>query len=78
MKEHDMIERVARAIADANMEDYGELKELHDALARAAIEAMRVPADAMLDAACELYLASDHDYRIIYQAMIDAALREHV
>lgn len=47
--ENEMIKRVARAIADANMEDYDELKELHDALARAAIAAMREPTEAMIE-----------------------------
>lgn len=38
-----MRERVARAIADANMEDFDELPELHLAMADAAIKAMREP-----------------------------------
>lgn len=40
-----MIERVARAIAEANQEDYDAMPDLHTALARAAIAAMREPSD---------------------------------
>lgn len=42
MAEMSMVERVGRAIAEANQEDYMEFAALHDAMARAAIEAMPV------------------------------------
>lgn len=38
-----MVERVGRAIAEANQEDYMEFAALHDAMARAAIEAIAAP-----------------------------------
>lgn len=65
------IEQVARAIAEANMEDYEELKELHDALARAAIVAMRNPTREMIGAANRNNHPRDID---TWHTMIDVAL----
>lgn len=74
--ENEMIERVARAIADANMEDYDELKELHDALARAAIAAMREPTEAMEREYFNALTGNRREVgRKVYRAMIDAALK---
>lgn len=48
----EMVERVARAIADAFMEDYEEATNLYDAMAEAAILAMAQPTKAMTKAMC--------------------------
>lgn len=45
----DMIECVARAIAEADQEDYMEDFQRFDKRARAAIEAMREPTEAMIE-----------------------------
>jgi hypothetical protein len=68
-----MIERVARAVADAFMEDYDEAPNLYDAMAEAAIAAMR-----------EFKMVVRHDGEVVHElrgapddiwkAMIDAAL----
>lgn len=77
------VEEVARAIFHTDYPDAGEVEETHweekrlwylDA-ARAAIEAMRVPTKAMWYEGGILRL-SDADHQRIYQAMIDAALKE--
>lgn len=66
-----MIDRVARAIEDANMKASGD--EDYAPLARAAIEAMREPTDAMVDAG-----QWQIDPVSLYQSFIDAALNEQV
>ena len=77
-----MIERVARAIMEArggcNVTDWREAKwnpaveqSLNDA--RAAIEAMREPTDAMVDTG-----QWQIDPVSLYQSFIDAALNEQV
>lgn len=79
-----MIERVARAIDIKQMEGHGVYE-----IARAAIEAMREPTEAMLRAGGdEPYLATSGSPLVfaevrdvvapenIWQAMIDAALEE--
>lgn len=89
-----MIERVAKAIYEASpfkMTEgpYERQSDLHKRncrlLARAAIEAMRDPTDAMVDA--PLPSSPSHGGRYenrrdlrpyIYRAMIDAALNEQV
>lgn len=84
-----MIERVARAIAqadttvngqfdDTEMGDifWGEWKHLYIPMARAAIEAMREPTDAMVDAMDEHAGTIAPQYA--YEAAIDAALNEQV
>lgn len=79
-----MIERVAAAIrkADAERGTYYGIDEV-DALtlARAAIEKMREPTDAMVDAALSatgFFEDGSNDYLVHYQSMIDAALNEQV
>lgn len=75
-----MIERVARAINDAgrkyiderlSAEGWADVPD--EVFARAAIEAMREPTDAMWDAGQGFVQSED-----AYQAMIDAALNEQV
>lgn len=76
-----MIERVAIAIATSHLNDppdpvcvfdfyalTGDVAEKYYAMARAAIEEMRDPTDAMMDAAKNAV-----GY---YEAMIDAALKD--
>lgn len=83
----EMVERVARAIADADMEDYEGREALYNAFARAAIEAMREPTNNMrgigFDEAYEHIEPSPYGPVVhakigqkVWQAMIDAALRE--
>lgn len=67
-----MIERVAIAIEEANLKASGD--EDYTPLARAAIEAMREPTDAMVDA-LEGYDSSPVS---LYERAIDAALNEQV
>lgn len=88
---NEMIERVARAICKAHW----RLKGLSDAVAddeagnawdlwteeaRAAIAAMRVPTEVMIQAAdeCEDYATYYASAETILGAMIDAALAEPV
>jgi hypothetical protein len=68
----EMIERVARAIADAFMEDYSEAPNLYDEMAEAAIAAMREPTEAMIEAG--RWPAEDDGPAACWQAMIGAAL----
>ena len=71
----DMIERVARAIRF--FDDWPTLSETAKAIyreqARFAIEAMREPTEAMLDAAMQF---ASCDLKSEWQAMIEAALGE--
>lgn len=68
MAENDMVERVARAIEDRlRGKDFLSYEEA----ARAAIEAMREPTDAMAD---DGYRAIKHGADAVWRAMIDAAL----
>ncbi|MEK1908155.1 MAG: hypothetical protein AAAB13_20475 [Pseudomonas sp.] len=91
---NDMVTRVAKALAghvhkngDYGMtgEDaYEERPSDFDSMARAAIEAMRIPTKAMLDAVSEEeerrgYVASAYesmDAEAAWPVMIDAALKE--
>ena len=71
----DMIERVARAIGRAELlpddaDRHWKRFEIH---ARAAIEAMREPTEAMCEAAD---VVECNQPECIWQAMIDAALNE--
>ncbi len=84
----EMIERVAKAIGHTLTDDQGWLKKSYSdddmrAIARAAIEAMREPTDAMARAAQtaadsmggdELELFQPEAGKIIWRGMIDAAL----
>lgn len=72
---NEMIERVARAIADADMEDYMEFAHRYDAAARAAIEAMREPSEKMVLAG-KAVEPRHYTFSSSYLAMIDAALEE--
>ena len=69
----DMVERVADALCDECLKTFGAhemLGDLCDKLARAAIQALRVPTDAMLEAGPgEPYMDRD-----VWARMIDAAL----
>lgn len=82
----EMIERVARKMAGQYMIDdgfgedsrrgaeQGEMWKNFRASARAAIEAMREPTEAMIDAAYEHAL--DENAKGVWQDMIDAALTD--
>ena len=84
----NMIERVAREIADTDLDDGDglydwfalteEVADKYYALARAAIEAMMKPTTAMDQAGgLVTYIHSyDADPSDVYQAMIRAALEE--
>ena len=70
-----LVERVARAIAEADMKDFEAAPNLYEAKARAAIAAMREPTKAMTDA----FLEHDEIGEPVgaskgWQLMIDAAL----
>lgn len=78
-----MVERVARALAeqwashmDLSAKDYADRRwKGYKNAAKAAIEAMREPNKAMLDAGRPL-LTLPESIGVIYEIMIDAALRE--
>lgn len=88
----EMVERVARAICEANGDDWDRegvdgLADSYVPLARAAIEAMRGPTDDMLDA----FMAEGQRQgvafdewsppmfpKLMWQAMIESALIPHV
>lgn len=79
----EMVERVARAIADAGGSDFDQLPSKHGPgfglrnmymnMARAAIEAMREPTQRMEDAAFSQTMTIPTRG---YTAMIDAALKD--
>ncbi|MDX0227168.1 hypothetical protein RWA06_04635 [Sinorhizobium meliloti] len=71
-----MVERVARAIElagwkYARQQAVGNIPDMCEAMARAAIEAMMEPTDAMLDA-----VADEEDRRGIPNSVIDALIAE--
>lgn len=84
----EMIERVARQIFETNITVYLRLsmdfseqtvsvQEQYRGLARAAIEAMREPTEAMEEAALDVRpLMLPDSPREVWGAMIDAALNE--
>lgn len=72
MSEMSKVEEVARAICAENCEDYEILPGIHKSVARAAIQAMRVPTFEMKNAT---YMR-DWEAEEVYQSMIDAALKE--
>lgn len=81
----DMIERVARAMFDVCSVDGVTLpwekvdqgkRDLHMEWATAAIEAMREPTEAMVEAG-EKYIRAGRLAEEKYKAMINAALKEH-
>lgn len=72
---NEMIERVALAISEITV--HGDFSS--DELARAAIEAMREPTDAMLKAPSAIMgggFQNSHSDRETWEAMIAAALGE--
>lgn len=82
-----MVEKVARALFARKVEEFvcdGSWEEnasLHDdfrADARAAIEAMREPTDAMVDAARAHHEGHPYLPYSLFNSMIDAALNEEV
>ena len=72
MSDMDMVEMVAAAIGNCGHDtDWDDCLEF----ARAAIEAMREPTEAMKH--CSLrFLSADLDYDEMYRRMIDAALEK--
>ena len=68
-----MIERVARALLVADRSAI--TPDYYQRMARAAIEAMREPTEAMLDAGVNFRERNARTEQI-WQAMIDAALKE--
>lgn len=76
MSDMTMVERVAHALSGTlDGDDPEEARKYYIAVARTAIEAMREPTDAMLEATWAKLHAniSDADF---WSAMIDAALSE--
>lgn len=73
---------VCEAAATTNEQEFPLLHETYSLAlkeARAAIEAMREPTDAMADTAwAEIGEHGDADVAVIYANMIDAALNEQV
>lgn len=84
----EMVERVARAIADAGGSDFDQLPSKHGPgfglrnmymnMARAAIEAMREPTEAMSEAMriANMNVAGGYDGPSGWEAAIDAALKD--
>ena len=73
MMTDSMIERVARALLVADRSAI--TPDYYQRMARAAIEAMREPTEAMLDAGVNFRERNARTEQI-WQAMIDAALKE--
>jgi hypothetical protein len=73
MMPDSMIERVARALLVADRSAI--TPDYYQRMARAAIEAMREPTEAMLDAGVNFRERNARTEQI-WQAMIDAALKE--
>ena len=72
--ETEMVERVARALADSQgMGEFPGL-EMYRVMARAAIEAMREPTEAMLEVG---FGGATGVKRKLWQLMIDDALNPH-
>ena len=66
----EMVTRVAKAMADAVAMNYDHNEQIFKLYARAAIEAMREPTNAMTSSADELSVAAE----ATWGAMIDSAL----
>ena len=73
----EMVERVARAIISSasSYAGYEANSDYWDSLARAAIEAMREPTEAMVNAAPDLR-GVDFYPTDVWRAMIEAALKK--
>jgi hypothetical protein len=75
MTEETMMDRVGWAIArEGSRIDVGETP-YHLRVARAAIEAMRVPTEAMLDAGEDSLVDERQSIGYGWESMIDAALK---
>jgi hypothetical protein len=70
--------RIARAIAEANMEDFEDAPNLHLAMADAALAAMREPTEAMVEAARDPAITCNRfsSVRWDWTRMIEAARNE--
>lgn len=74
-----MVDRVARALAKAADDDYVTHMEFWQLYARAAIEAMRTPTDAMEYAGATVAdNIANVEAEACWQAMIDAALADPI
>jgi hypothetical protein len=80
----EMVERVARALHEAHKPwcDYTydfehpmASREVYEALARAAIAAMREPTEGMIEARSVPGVLERSDIRLVWMAMVDAALK---
>jgi hypothetical protein len=79
MDDETVIERAARAAADANQEAYDEAPLLYQEIARAVLLAIREPSEGMVRAHNEAEDCFDDHRRqamVDWQAMIDKALEE--
>lgn len=82
----EMVERVARAIAEeingGKFDDArwynDDQRDVHRRRARAAIEAMREPTEAMLTAGDSAMIRKDDAAADAWQAMVDEALKSNV
>lgn len=84
----EMVNKVAKAIADAAGSDFDRLPATHGPghglrnmylrMARAAIEAMRQPTEAMIDHAHAVTMPDSDNMQCpsFYRAMVDAALKD--
>jgi len=77
---NEMVERVARAICDAEGKPWGVFDEAAIRLARVAIAVMREPTEAMVeigrDARWRSPIRDGNSAREIWRAMIDASLKD--
>ncbi len=78
-----MIDRIGRAIADADGTDFAEDPDRYRRLARAALTALATPTEAMIDAAHDVVwfdaawaINSRRDFRRAVKAMLAAAAAE--
>ncbi len=71
---NEMIERVARAMADSVAMNYDHNSTIFQHYARAAIEAMREPSADVLKA-MEPWSRSTGHHELVWKAGIDAALK---
>lgn len=72
----EMVERVASAIFETIHYDCDGAGFLSREAARAAIEAMREPTDAMINPGCDAAVNSGGNSILVWRAMIDAAINE--
>jgi hypothetical protein len=73
----EMVERVKQRLDTFDLDSAsGFYQEELVKAARAVIEEMRVPTEAMINAACHQYAGGPDGFNDIWQAMVDAALNE--